>query len=65
MSLPSSVVDAARRGDAQAVMGAVLTDPNVMSAREEANGWTLLHFFARLSLVETVQQLIMLGCDTE
>ena len=63
--MSETAFQAARRGDGQAVMNAIATDPQLLGAKEDANGWTLLHMFARLSSTQTVQQLLALGCDTE
>lgn len=56
---------AARRGEAQAVFNLVASAPRLVAARDDANGWTLLHVFARLSLSQVCTQLIAVGADVE
>ena len=58
------VFAAARRGDAQFVLGAVVGADELLRARE-ANGWTLLHIFSRLSLPAPVRALLEMGADAE
>jgi|UniRef100_A0A7S3APU1 ankyrin repeat protein len=59
------VFAAAQRGDGQAVINAIALAPRLISTTEDANGWTLLHIFSRLSMPHTVQQLLTLGADPE
>ena len=56
---------AARRGEAAAVLAAVDAAPSLLSAKDDANGWTLLHIFARLSLHAAVETLLKRGADPE
>ena len=61
----SDFLVAARRGDVQAVINGVASNPSLLSAKEPTNGWTALHLLARLSLALPVQQLLGLGADPE
>lgn len=56
---------AARRGQAVTVLAAVRASPKLLGARDDVNRWTVLHIFARLSMVKPVQQLLELGADVE
>ena len=60
-----SFFQAARSGDAQAVINRIARDPSLLAAKEPVNGWTALHLLARLSLALPVQQLLSLGADPE
>ena len=55
----------ARRGDAATVLSLASAAPVVLKAREEPNGWTVLHLLARLSLAEPVKSLLEMGADPE
>ena len=61
----SSMFAAARRGEAPAVLAAVDAFPSLLHAKDDANGWTLLHFFSRLSLAAPVGALLKRGADPE
>ena len=56
---------AARRGEAASVLAAVDVSPSLLHSRDEANGWTVLHLFARLSLAAPVAALLKRGADPE
>jgi ankyrin repeat protein len=61
----SSMFAAARRGEAPAVLAVVDAFPSLLHAKDDTNGWTLLHFFSRLSLAAPVGALLKRGADPE
>lgn len=61
----ASFMQAARRGDGAAVVGAIAANPELVKAKEATNGWTVLHMFARMSLVQPVQHLLALGAAVD
>ena len=61
----SSMFAAARRGEAPAVLAAADAFPSLLHAKDDANGWTLLHLFSRLSLAAPVGALLKRGADPE
>lgn len=56
---------AARGGRTDEVLRLVAASAELLDARDEGNGWTVLHIFARLSDAAAVSKLIGAGADIE
>jgi len=63
--MSDALFGAARAGRGDEVLRLVASNAELLNTRDEGNGWTVLHVFARLSDAPTVAKLLSAGADIE